>query len=187
MIFGHNGVRRGIAAVVSAWGLPVAQESREMMMPGSEHRVDLMVAGAGEGGGLLAVDVTRRARPFDVEDTALVAAESRKRMKYEALFGRTGGLVLVRGFALDTNGRLGPDALQVVERLAAAGALVCDGHVDDLREELLQRVAAEAQFAAAHLLAVAGFNNRDQSLGVPRVDELLGVDAPARLRRARFR
>jgi hypothetical protein len=161
----HNLVRSRLADVVRGWGVAASEEANDFLT--GELRIDLLVRSAGLADhALLAVDFTRR--DSTVVQT-LQTAERVKELKYSSQYGCA---AVVRGFAFNELGRLGPQAHEVIMRLVHAGERASGAHPDDLRAELLANFGHALHTAMAHQYARVAANNDDRTLSAPRFEAL---------------
>jgi hypothetical protein len=165
----HDSIAATLGTVAAEWGLGVAMATKQFLPPDRAFKMDILVRGAGIGGRFLAIDVTRREAPEDVAGARMDAADAQKEEKYTFLYAHP---VTVLAFAMDHRGRLSDDALKAVDLLVAAGARMCGGHPDDLRRDLLVRLAAEVQHDLAFYYAVTAAVSRCAAPGVPDLASL---------------
>jgi len=156
----HNHVVAAVGGLLTDWGVPNVQEARDFL-PG-ECRMDNLCRASNAVSPYLAADLTRR---DDARLDALAAAERGKEDKYAAIYQAP---VLVRGFAFNQFGRIGPQARELVNRWVAAGVRACGAHPDDLRSELLATFGHALHTAQAHVYARFAAVNGDKGMSAPR-------------------
>jgi NAD(P)-dependent dehydrogenase (short-subunit alcohol dehydrogenase family) len=165
----HDAIAAMLGTIAAEWGLGVAMGTRQFLPPDRALKMDILVRGAGIGGRFLAIDVTRREAPEDVDGARMDAADEGKETKYTAWYTHP---VTVLAFAMDHRGRLSEDSQKVIDLLVAAGARMCGGHPDDLRRDLLVRLAAEVHHDLAFYYALTAAVSRCSAPGVPQLASL---------------
>jgi hypothetical protein len=156
----HDHVRARLATLVRSWGVAVEEECGDFLS--QPRRIDMLVRAGAAGLGYLAIDFTRR---DTTGEDGLAGAERGKEKKYGDDYSCA---ACVRGFGFNQYGQLGPQAKEVVWRLAAAGERACGADRDALRTELVQHFAHALVTAQADVYARAAELNGGGGLTAPR-------------------